>query len=132
MLLKQTVDLVEPGVLVDYLAFWQFSMLGLVAIFALIAIAVVVRVMPRREPVSDEERAEMATAPMSASQKGAWWGLLIGVATLAGLATLLTARGAVPVVYLYLMFGSIILVLMISQSAGVLLGHWIGRRHGQV
>lgn len=210
MLFKHTVDLVELGVIVEYLAFWQISMLGLVVIFGLIAIAVLVRAMPRREPVSAEERAEMATAPMSASEKGAWLGLLIGVATLAGLATLLTARGvveywenddfrllvlaifivgivahavvanlftiksvfdksideresaivsrasivqppailitfavwmitlaerfhdegAVPVVYLYLMFGSIILVLMISQSAGVLLGHWIGRRHG--
>jgi hypothetical protein len=40
-------------------------------------------------------------------------------------------QGAVPVVYLYLMFGSVILVLMISQSVGVLLGHRIGGRHGQ-
>ena len=39
--------------------------------------------------------------------------------------------GAVPVVYLYLMFGSVILVMMIAQSLGVLLGHWMGERHGQ-
>ena len=40
-------------------------------------------------------------------------------------------QGAVPVVYPYLMFGSVILVLMISQSVGVLLGHWMAGRHGQ-
>ena len=40
-------------------------------------------------------------------------------------------QGAVPVVYLYLIFGSIMLVFMITQPLGVLLGYWIGLRHGQ-
>ena len=40
-------------------------------------------------------------------------------------------QGAVPVVYLYLIFGSVMLVNMITQPLGVLLGYWIGLRHGQ-
>ena len=34
-------------------------------------------------------------------------------------------------VYLYLIFGSVILVMMITQSLGILLGHWIGQRYGK-
>lgn len=38
-------------------------------------------------------------------------------------------QGAVPVVYLYWIFGSIILVNIIAQAVGILLGYWIvGRR----
>ena len=40
-------------------------------------------------------------------------------------------QGAVPVVYLYLIFGSVMLVNMITQPLGVLLGYWIGLRHGE-
>jgi hypothetical protein len=194
-----------------FLALWQVPLLGTVVVLGIVAAVVLVRVWPRRGLVSAEEREEMANAPMSPSQKGAWCGLLIGVVTFATIAALLVTKGAaeywenddlrltvvaifiggivahpivsnlfritsflkehvderedaivsrasivqppailitlaawlitltqryheqgaVPVVYLYLMFGSVILVLMISQSVGVLLGHWIGGRHGQ-
>ena len=40
-------------------------------------------------------------------------------------------EGAVPMVYLYLIFGSVILVMMITKSLGVLLGHWYGQRYGK-
>ncbi len=40
-------------------------------------------------------------------------------------------QGAVPVVYLYLMFGSVILVALLGQSLGILIGYWIGGRFGQ-
>jgi hypothetical protein len=40
--------------------------------------------------------------------------------------------GVVPVVYLYLIFGSVILLMVIGQSLGVLVGYWIGVRDGQV
>ena len=194
-----------------FLALWQVPLLGTVVVLGIVAAVVLVRVWPRRGPVSAEEREEMANAPMSPSQKGAWCGLLIGVVTFATITAILVTKGAaeywenddlrltvvaifiggivahpivsnlfritsflkehvderedaivsrasivqppailitlaawlitltqryheqgaVPVVYLYLMFGSVILVLMISQSVGVLLGHWIGGRHGQ-
>lgn len=35
-------------------------------------------------------------------------------------------EGAVPVVYLYLIFGSAVLLMMIGQSLGILLGYWLG------
>jgi len=40
-------------------------------------------------------------------------------------------QGAIPVVYLYLIFGSVMLVYMITQPLGILLGYWIGARYGQ-
>ena len=41
------------------------------------------------------------------------------------------AEGAVPMVYLYLMFGSIVMISFIGQAAGILLGYWLGERFGQ-
>ena len=40
------------------------------------------------------------------------------------------AEGAVPVVYLYLMFGSVLLVSMFGQSLGILVGFWWAARRG--
>ena len=40
-------------------------------------------------------------------------------------------QGAVPVVYLYWIFGSLILVNLIGQSLGILLGYWIGSANGE-
>jgi membrane protein DedA with SNARE-associated domain len=34
-------------------------------------------------------------------------------------------------VYLYLMFGSIVMISFIGQAAGILLGYWFGERFGQ-
>lgn len=190
---------------------WQIPIFGTVVMLGVVGVVLLVRAWPRRGPISAEEREEMANAPMSPSQKGAWWGLLIGVVTLAVITAILVTKGAaeywenddlrllvvaifiggivahpvvsnlfhlksvwqervderegaivsrasivqppailitlavwlitlteryheqgaVPVVYLYLMFGSIILVTMIGQSVGVLVGHWLGGRHGQ-
>lgn len=194
----------------DFIGFWPI-VLGIVVVLAVIAGFILVRVWPSRHLVSDSEAKEMASAPMSASQKGAWCGLLVGVATLITIIAILANtgaaeywendnlrmlvvaifilgivahpllsnmfhiksrwercideredaivsrasivqppailitmafwlvtltreyhdQGAVPVVYLYLIFGSIVLVMMIAQSAGVLLGHFIGSRYGQ-
>ena len=40
-------------------------------------------------------------------------------------------QGAVPVVYLYLLFGSIIMFHVIGQSIGILVGYWFVARHGE-
>lgn len=37
-------------------------------------------------------------------------------------------EGAVPVVYLYLMFGSVLIVASWAQSVGILLGYWVEAR----
>lgn len=39
--------------------------------------------------------------------------------------------GAVPVVYLYWIFGSVVLVNIIAQAIGILLGYWMVARHGE-
>ncbi len=40
-------------------------------------------------------------------------------------------QGAVPMVYLYLIFGSVVLVNLIGQSLGILLGYWMQVGHGE-
>jgi hypothetical protein len=40
-------------------------------------------------------------------------------------------QGAVPVVFLYLIFGSVILMNIISQAIGILLGYWMVARYGE-
>ena len=40
-------------------------------------------------------------------------------------------QGAVPVVYLYLIFGSVILMNIISQAIGILLGYWMVARRAE-
>ena len=40
-------------------------------------------------------------------------------------------EGAVPMVYMYLIFGSVILLMLIGQSLGILLGYWLGMRSGE-
>jgi hypothetical protein len=57
--------------------------------------------------------------------------ILTLAAWLAVLPKMFHEQGAVPVVYLYLMFGSVILVTLLGQSLGILIGYWIGGRFGQ-
>jgi hypothetical protein len=196
---------------VGFLAFWQIPMIGTAVVLVAVVVVLSVRAWSRRGPVSADERKEIASAPMAPTQKGAWWGLLIGVVTLAVLSGILLTKGAaecwendylrlvvmgifiggivahlvmsnrfhitsilqgsmderegmiisrasivlppailitlaawmimlteryneqgaVPLVYLNLVFGSTILVMLIAQSVGVLLGHWIGGFDGQ-
>ena len=195
----------------QFSSFLQAPLLVFVILLAVLAVILVARAWPRKVELSPEEREEMARAPMSPSQKGAWCGLLIGVATLGAITAILAGKGAaaywenddlrllvvaifvagiiahpllsnlfrikaelsgttderegaiesrapvmqppavlltlaawnlmlirryhdegtIPMVYLYLIFGSVILVMMITQSLGILLGHWVGRRYGK-
>ena len=57
--------------------------------------------------------------------------ILTLAAWLVALPKMFHEQGAVPVVYLYLMFGSVILVTLLGQSLGILIGYWIGGRFGQ-
>ncbi|UCG85390.1 MAG: hypothetical protein JSW71_15845 [Gemmatimonadota bacterium] len=40
-------------------------------------------------------------------------------------------QGAIPMVYLYLLFGSIVLINLLGQSLGILLGYWMGSANGE-
>jgi hypothetical protein len=98
----------------------------LVFIVGLVAWAVVPASLLLREGekknVDERDRAILARAPIV--QQAAI--LLALAAWLIALTERFRDQGAVPVVYLYLLFGSIILVNMIAQSLGVLLGYWTG------
>ena len=76
-----------------------------------------------------DERDRMVLSRAGAVQSG-----LVLIA-LAGWLITLTERfreqGAIPVVYLYLLFGSIVLINLIGQSLGILLGYWIGSANGE-
>ncbi len=189
---------------------WAIPLLGTVIALAVVGVALLVRAWPRHPRLSDAEREELASAPMPALQKRAWWSFAIGLATFGVIAAILADRGAaeywenddlrltvlaifigglfahvavllrpslgsrrdgfderdrrvlsraphaqsaavliglaawmvylaerfheqgvVPLVYLYLIFGTAVLVNLIGQSAGILLGYWIGADHGE-
>lgn len=82
-----------------------------------------------RESGRFDERAEGVLARAPTAQPVAI--ILALAAWMIVLAQRFRAEGAVPVVYLYLIFGSILLVSFIGQSVGVLLGYWFGSKHGK-
>jgi len=80
-----------------------------------------------RGRADERDRAILARSGMAKSA-----GLVLAAAAwVIVLAQKFHDQGAVPVVYLYLMFGSLLLVDMIAQSIGILLGYWIGVGHGE-
>ncbi|MGW8284000.1 MAG: hypothetical protein ACWGON_11935, partial [Gemmatimonadota bacterium] len=77
-----------------------------------------------REKLDERDRAVLARAP--ATQVAL---MILGlVVWVIALSERFHDEGSVPVVYLYLIFGSVILLMMIGQSLGILLGYWIGVR----
>jgi len=77
--------------------------------------------------LDERDRQVLATAP--AVQTG------LVLLTLAAWHTSLIVRfhdqGAVPTVYLYLIFGTVVLVSLIGHSAGIVVGYWMGSRFGE-
>ena len=63
----------------EFASFLQVPVLVALILVGVLGAIVLVRVWPRRAERSPEELDEMAGAPMSPSQKGAWCGLVIGV-----------------------------------------------------
>ncbi len=57
--------------------------------------------------------------------------LLVLAAWMISLTERFRAEGAVPVVYLYWIFGSVILTNIIAQAIGILLGYWMVGRRGE-
>jgi len=80
-----------------------------------------------RKQLDERDRAVLARAPTAQMTL-----VVLGVAAwVIGLTQHFHDEGTVPVVYLYLMFGSVILLMMIGQSLGILLGYWFGVRNGE-
>jgi len=80
--------------------------------------------VPARENLDERDRVVLARAP-TAQVALMILGLVVWVIALS---ERFHDAGSVPVVYLYLIFGSIILLMMVGQSLGILLGYWIGVR----
>jgi len=79
---------------------------------------------PARESLDERDRVVLARAPTAQVAL-----IILGlVVWMIALSEHFHDEGSVPVVYLYLIFGSIILLTMIGQSVGILLGYWIGVR----
>lgn len=77
-----------------------------------------------RGKLDERDRAVLARAPTAQVTL-----MILGLAAwMVTLAERFHDVGSVPVVYLNLVFGSIILLMMIGQSVGILLGYWIGVR----
>jgi hypothetical protein len=75
-----------------------------------------------RGRLDERDRAVLARAPTAQVAL-----ILLGLAGwLVSLGQMFHDEGAVPMVYLYLMFGSLVLLLMIGQSIGILVGYWAG------
>ena len=73
---------------------WIPVVLGGLVLVGVLAAVLLFRLRPHVQGLSPEERAEMASAPMPRQQKRAWWGLAIGVVTLAVISTILFKQGA--------------------------------------
>lgn len=83
-------------------------------------------VIGKRDGTIDERDRQILSHSPNAQSAAA---LLTLAAWLISLTEKFREQGAVPVVYLYWIFGSIILVNIIAQAIGILLGYWIvGRR----
>ena len=75
----------------------------------------------------ERDRAILARAPLAQST-----GLILVLAIwMISLGQMFHAEGVVPMVYIYLIFGSVILTSLIAQSVGILLGYWLGVGRGE-
>ena len=115
-------------------AYWENDDLRLFVVaiflgglFAYVAVVLLALVKEERDGSLDE-RDQAILRRASTAQSAAI--LLALAAWLTALPKMFHSEGAVPVVYLYLMFGSVVLVHMIGQSVGILLGYWFAARHG--
>lgn len=83
--------------------------------------AIAAAIAERRGELDERDRAILSRAPRVQSAT-----LLIALAVwLVSLQQMFRDEGAVPTVYLYLMFGSIIIISLIAESLGILLGYWL-------
>ena len=82
----------------------------------------------------DEERGRLDERDASILRRAAtvqWATVILTLAAwLTALPKMFHSEGAVPVVYLYLMFGSVLLVSLFGQALGILIGNWWAVRRG--
>ncbi|MDH3733171.1 MAG: hypothetical protein OEU54_06530 [Gemmatimonadota bacterium] len=77
--------------------------------------------------LDERDRAVLARAPTAQMTLA-----LLGLAAwLVALGQKFHDEGAVPMVYLYILFGTVVLLMMIGQSVGIILGYWFGARNAE-
>lgn len=75
--------------------------------------------LPTRKSLDERDRAVLARAPLAQTTL-----MILGLAAwIIALSERFHDEGAIPVVYLNLIFGSIVLLMMIGQAVGILLGY---------
>lgn len=115
-------------------AYWENDDLRLTVVGIFIAgligyvlvLLLTVGIDPKRK-LDERDRLILSHAPNAQSAAM----LLALAAWLVSLTEMYHEQQAVPVVYLYLMFGSIVLINLIGQSVGILLGYWMQVGHGE-
>ena len=125
------------GILMKYgaMTYWEDDDLRLIVVGIFLAglvahVTVTGLFMARAEALGKIDERDQAVLARSPAAQGAL--VLIGLAIWTSyLTTHFRDEGAVPVVYLYLMFGSVVLLVLMGQSLGILIGYWIGGRGGK-
>jgi hypothetical protein len=97
-------------------------------LFAYVLI-LLIAVAKQKSEGSLDERDRLILSQASGAQSAMV--LLTLVAWVIYLAEKFRDAGAVPVVYLYLIFGCVVIVNIIGQAVGILLGYWRLARYGQ-
>jgi hypothetical protein len=114
------------------MAYWEddnlrLTVLGifLAGLFAHVLVTgISMAIAEARGKIDERDQVVIARAPAAQSAL-----VLIGLAAWTFYLTRhFRAEGAVPVVYMYLIFGSMILLVLMGQSLGILLGYWMGGR----
>ena len=81
-----------------------------------------------RKPSQFDERDKLV---MERSSKAQWLAVVLSlVAWVIGLSETFHIQGQVPIIYLYLIFFSTLIVSTLAQSVGILLGYWRMNRNG--
>ena len=81
-----------------------------------------------RRPSQVDERDKMI---MGRAPRVQWWAVIfLLVAWVIALSESYHDEGQIPVIFLYLIFMSILIISMIAQSIGILIGYWRMERNG--
>jgi hypothetical protein len=76
----------------------------------------------RKKPEKVDERDRLVITQAGTTQ---WWAVIFTlVIWVISLSEIYHEQGQVPVIFLYLIFISILIVSMIAQSLGILIGYW--------
>lgn len=82
----------------------------------------------RNKPGKVDERDRLVITQAGTTQ---WWSVIVAlVIWVISLSEIYHEQGQVPVIFLYLIFISVLIVSMIAQCLGILIGYWRINRNG--